>query len=1404
MIRFPLLAICAMLAHGFTSSTSAQGTASQVFVTTEKTTFVWGERVKVKAVVRDVQGAELIGKPITWSVIPDGSGTIATDGTITPLQLRNLTIRATSGDVYGDILVQPIPKKIVVTLDEATMTVGSTQRVRAAALDINDRPIPNAPIQWSLSNALGGDSNNMMASIDSLGNLRSLVAGRVQVHASIFYDYNPWFLSYYEGTAYVQMMAPRTYKFERVFTAKSAGNASVLAPLPSALLPANGGVDFVASLDGLGSAFMEWTPDRTTPIAVSGRAHISTGQPLVQFGNIARNRAGDVLFSETDAGGVFQISAGPVEHAEPLLVRNTPLNGADSTSGFIMGRNSLADTGYKVFQAAYSDAVTHTVAQGLFRGLGTGLSEMIVNTIDGVNASAGKTFNFDSFGVADDGTVWFVLQIDPEGLNRSVLFRARPGLGPEVMLAQGETLQGATVTSLTTFNFNRFSANFFVAGNGDLVMGVNTSQGGVLLHWSSSSAAPDTVATKTGWNPGSDGIYWYDPSTGALVNRGINNGPPGLYLWKASGVTPLVTIGTTAVGGSVVREIFSATADSQGFVYAMVRTDVNPMVIARVLPNVQALLKAGDTISIGGVPLIGAMIPGADTGTPLLLTGGQTGGVSKITGPSSVQPLMRVGDPVPGGGAYTGSTITFGNAQARSLSDGRIVVADANGIYTWNNGSVDWFVKFPIPSADGPLFGSFSSFTVNRHGDLAGNFANNIVVVRNGTATRVLGYGRKLGPASVYYGSVPIIDDSGQVAFMISDAGGQNYVAFWDGSTSRIILSPGSVMPDGRMVQSVDLKLAGGGGFLVTTVSLNDGQNTYVRYRSGGWEYIAGKNERTATGNIVQGGSGTFDINIAGDLAFDFSGGSYNEHIAAKRGAAFQEIQALSDLTPDGDALIGVTQILLNDDGTVFVLAVNDQSQQVIYRATPVQPPVSINFQISDRSGTSQTTSGSGNSVQAGFGRIIPNAGSSTPSGMAIFDFAQNGVLISEAAVPASPLIQSGRTYAEIGGPVDTGIAIANPNTQVATINFYYTDATGRNVFSGTTTVGANSQISAFLDQAPFVSQATDLSAVRTFTFSSSIPVGVTALRGYTNQRGEFLITTLPVVPLDVPRASTAFAFPHYADGGGWISTVVLVNPTDAAITGTAQFYSKGNTRTAGVPVTLVANGTSGSIFNYTIPPRGAFKLQTAGTGSAVQSGWVKVTPSSGSITPSGLVVFSFQSNGVRVSEAGVPALPSSSAFRMYAEALGTIQTGMAISNPDASNVSVNFELTNLDGTSTGITGSTTVPATGQVAMFLNQIPGFSALPASFKGILRISGANVFVTGLRGRYNERGDFLITTTAPVDETAPPSTSEYVFPQLADGGGYTTQIILFSGTAGQSATGVLQFLSQSGEPLTPVLQ
>src|SRR4029453_17604819 len=123
--------------------------------------------------------------------------------------------------------------------------------------------------------------------------------------------------------------------------------------------------------------------------------------------------------------------------------------------------------------------------------------------------------------------------------------------------------------------------------------------------------------------------------------------------------------------------------------------------------------------------------------------------------------------------------------------------------------------------------------------------------------------------------------------------------------------------------------------------------------------------------------------------------------------------------------------------------------------------------------------------------------------------------------------------------------------------------------------------------------------------------------------------------------------------------------------------------------------------------------------------------------------VFEFKSGGVTVSTAGVPASTTSNAFRMYAEfsgtpgQIGSIQTGVAVANHGTGTASVVFELTTLSGAPTGLTGSLTIPAGGQTALFLSQIPGFETLPTPFKGVLRVStpsSEGISVIGIRGSY----------------------------------------------------------------------
>ncbi len=468
--------------------------------------------------------------------------------------------------------------------------------------------------------------------------------------------------------------------------------------------------------------------------------------------------------------------------------------------------------------------------------------------------------------------------------------------------------------------------------------------------------------------------------------------------------------------------------------------------------------------------------------------------------------------------------------------------------------------------------------------------------------------------------------------------------------------------------------------------------------------------------------------------------------------------------------------------------------------------PTGISYVIENRGGISATSSGGSAAFTTGFARLQSDAGSTIPSGLAIFGFWQNGILVSEAGVPASPLVNGGRIFADLNGTVNTGLAIANPNDVAVTISFFFTDVDGTDFGHDIISIAANQQIARFLDQHPF-NAGTSLQG--TLTFTSSVPVSVIALRGLINKRLEFLMTTFPVASL-TPATEDTIYLPRFVDGDGWTTKVVLVNSADLAITGTVQFFGTGNPTSAAAPVTLtLTDGRIGSEFFYEIPARSSRVLETSNP-LTLSEGSVRVARDAGSASASALVVFSGAAYNLTFTEAGVPASPASTAFRMYAEVRGTpgrpgsVRSAIAISNASSTFTTVNFELTTLDGVSTGLSASAVVPGSGHIAKFIDEL--FPALPLPFQGELRMisTTSSVAVVGLRQRMNEREEILITTMPATSAGGTATNDEQLFPHIVDGEGWTTQFILFSGVSGQSSSGTLQFFSKDGTPLGLDLQ
>src|SRR5262249_10641928 len=145
-------------------------------------------------------GALIDGASVGWSVDPPGAATVAGDGTVTPLQLQIVVIKAQYSNISQEIQIQILPKRIDVMPQRETMTVGTSQVIRAQAVDYYDKPIPGVVFRWSLSNLMRGfDTNNPMASIDGGGQMKALVQGTTLVAATLDFQANPGFLNQARG-----------------------------------------------------------------------------------------------------------------------------------------------------------------------------------------------------------------------------------------------------------------------------------------------------------------------------------------------------------------------------------------------------------------------------------------------------------------------------------------------------------------------------------------------------------------------------------------------------------------------------------------------------------------------------------------------------------------------------------------------------------------------------------------------------------------------------------------------------------------------------------------------------------------------------------------------------------------------------------------------------------------------------------------------------------------------------------------------------------------------------------------------------------------------------------------------------------------------------------------------------
>ena len=457
------------------------------------------------------------------------------------------------------------------------------------------------------------------------------------------------------------------------------------------------------------------------------------------------------------------------------------------------------------------------------------------------------------------------------------------------------------------------------------------------------------------------------------------------------------------------------------------------------------------------------------------------------------------------------------------------------------------------------------------------------------------------------------------------------------------------------------------------------------------------------------------------------------------------------------------------------------------------------------------TTSTTGASTNIATGYATTSVASGTaPYGTAVFSLTQNGNVVSEAGIPASPPVQSARIFIDYrtgvaagSGTLDvyTGFALANRGTSTADLTYTLRDRNGQTIATGVGTLAAGAHRAKFIHELRDIAPAFNLPAnfatailYGSLEISSSQPTSMLSLRLTTNQRGETLLTSTPVADLSRPPATSPVYFPQLVDGGGYATSVVLLNTSGSAQRGTISTFDD-----AGTGFTVKAlDGTVASSFSYNIPANGTFVFQTDGSNTSTKVGSIKVTPDSGNTAPTGVGVLSYSPAGILITESGVPSASPTIRARLFIDRSAGHDTGLAVANPGTSGISVAVRAFEKDGTTPAGSGQGTInlAVNGHRARFVAEM--IEGLPDGFTGVAEISSTSPFVAlTLRGLTNRRGDFLLTTF-PIADPNQPAPTPIVFPHIADGGGYSTQFIFISASGAASVN--VDFFGSDGAPLS----
>jgi hypothetical protein len=896
-----------------------------------------GRTLQLRAIVRDAQGNPRSGDVVAWSVNNRTFAEVNSQGEVRALSLGIVRVAAQVGNMRVETPVQTMPREVKISPDQATMETGATQQFRAVAYDADGNAINGVAFSWAVTNRNAGGTS--LIAVTTAGMVTARAEGGAVVRAT--YSYNEtvtgmqrqWIV-----TAPIEVSMPRTYELIRVLNTHDKIQQSFeLRARPSMLWGTDDGqLFFNATLDGMSNGLVHWNYGEWKMVAAGGTTRFTGGSFVQDFRIHSIVSNGQILALEETNGNGNQLSRGDKTGLQPFLTVNAPLAGTEAANGIFISRNSLTSSGWVIVRATFRFPGTTTTLTGLFRGYGERITELLVHSDETLPGFTGPVGIDSDFGITDEGVAYYGLTA---GTQRT-FFKHHDQR--ETLLGVGDAFNGSTVRRFLAGN-KANAPGFFVSERGDVVFALELNDNTqYFVRYTKASTTPQTLRQSV-----VTGLLWHNSDAGTLIFANpYNNLGAGIYLWPMSGnLRSIVVPGRNPIAGQTVQDVESGFVAPSGEVTLMLRTNVSNMMLVRMLEEPWVIAQHGDRLNLQAPWNMINFVGGARQGPAHLLTGGTSSTIALSDG-DRLQPVVTYGDRLFGTQMYFGSSVNNSTWNARKAPNSDLYFTHGLGLGRIAAGasSIELFLRFPL-TLGGVTVNAPFWVDANSRGDVfwtsstsAGD--NRLYLTRDGQHQLLLTYSAATATATTLDGRIAsnvssfTLDDSGRVmASMQFRNQPDNTIYLWNGQTWQFLARANETQIGGQTVTAISNVLRAGGNRLFSMFQVAGARNIIAEWK-GAWEVVLNDSQVLPHGQVVNSVS-LFDVNRAGDVFFQHSAGT--PFLMVRKGDRYLKVANLFRPATTGEYIIRVLGIDFRDDGTVYLLTITSDDEQVLYQGRPIE-----------------------------------------------------------------------------------------------------------------------------------------------------------------------------------------------------------------------------------------------------------------------------------------------------------------------------------------------------------------------------------------------------------------------------------------------------------------------------------